>query len=158
MKELAKHHCAALGFKTQRYFEEVPPDLIKLADEMNVPILAIPYNYTFSQIADVLKSRVTLEQFDMNAQETALHNKIYQILETGSSSFHLLQDLAETIQNPVLLLNDHFEGVNFFDLPKNPIRISSILEDRQETSEFQNNCWNKVIHYYAFIKNRFIYS
>lgn len=24
-----------------------------------------------------------------------------------------------------------------FDLPKNPIRISSILEDRQETSEFQ---------------------
>ncbi|MGH2282541.1 PucR family transcriptional regulator, partial [Enterococcus faecalis] len=94
--------------------------LIKLADEMNVPILAIPYNYTFSQIADVLKSRVTLEQFDMNAQETALHNKIYQILETGSSSFHLLQDLAETIQNPVLLLNDHFEGVNFFDLPKNP--------------------------------------
>lgn len=137
LKELAKHHCAALGFKTQRYFEEVPPDLIKLADEMNVPILAIPYNYTFSQIADVLKSRVTLEQFDMNAQETALHNKIYQILETGSSSFHLLQDLAETIQNPVLLLNDHFEGVNFFDLPKNPIRISSILEDRQETSEFQ---------------------
>ena len=93
----------------------------------------------------------------MNAQETALHNKIYQILETGSSSFHLLQDLAETIQNPVLLLNDHFEGVNF-DLPKNPIRISSILEDRHETSEFQNNCWNKVIHYYAFIKNRFIYS
>ncbi len=85
----------------------------------------------------MLKSRVTLEQFDMNAQETALHNKIYQILETGSSSFHLLQDLAETIQNPVLLLNDHFEGVNFFDLPKNPIRISSILEDRQETSEFQ---------------------
>ncbi len=147
-----------MGFKTQRYFEEVPPDLIKLADEMNVPILAIPYNYTFSQIADVLKSRVTLEQFDMNAQETALHNKIYQILETGSSSFHLLQDLAETIQNPVLLLNDHFEGVNFFDLPKNPIRISSILEDRQETSEFQNNYWNKVIHYYAFIKNRFIYS
>lgn len=137
LKELAKHHCAALGFKTQRYFEEVPPDLIKLANEMNVPILAIPYNYTFSQIADVLKSRVTLEQFDMNAQETALHNKIYQILETGSSSFHLLQDLAETIQNPVLLLNDHFEGVNFFDLPKNPIRISSILEDRQETSEFQ---------------------
>ena len=61
LKELAKHHCAALGFKTQRYFEEVPPDLIKLADEMNVPILAIPYNYTFSQIADVLKSRVTLE-------------------------------------------------------------------------------------------------
>ncbi|EAC9438742.1 PucR family transcriptional regulator, partial [Listeria monocytogenes] len=111
LKELAKHHCAALGFKTQRYFEEVPPGLIKLADEMNVPILAIPYNYTFSQIADVLKSRVTLEQFDMNAQETALHNKIYQILETGSSSFHLLQDLAETIQNPVLLLNDHFEGV-----------------------------------------------
>ena len=33
LKELAKHHCAALGFKTQRYFEEVPPDLIKLANE-----------------------------------------------------------------------------------------------------------------------------
>ena len=54
---------------------------------MNVPILAIPYNYTFSQIADVLKSRVTLEQFDMNAQETALHNKIYQILETEVAVF-----------------------------------------------------------------------
>ncbi|EGO9160743.1 PucR family transcriptional regulator [Enterococcus faecalis] len=97
LKELAKHHCAALGFKTQRYFEEVPPDLIKLADEMNVPILAIPYNYTFSQIADVLKSRVTLEQFDMNAQETALHNKIYQILETGSSSFHLQLKLQNQV-------------------------------------------------------------
>ena len=43
----------------------------------------------------------------------------------------MLQDLAETIQNPVLLLNDHLKEL-IFDLPKNPIRISSILEDRHE--------------------------
>ncbi len=64
----------------------------------------------------------------------------------------MLQDLAETIQNPVLLLNDHFEGVNFFDLPKKiQFVFLAFLEDRKETSEFQkNNYLNKVIHHYAF--------
>ncbi len=47
IQELANMNCAALGFKVQRYFNEVPQEMIQLANDVGLPILSIPYNYNF---------------------------------------------------------------------------------------------------------------
>ncbi|GGP10800.1 PucR family transcriptional regulator [Oceanobacillus neutriphilus] len=144
IRELSKMNCAALGFKIQRYFDEVPEELIKIADEMNLPVLSIPYNYTFSHIIFTVNEMLTHNRGVMDNQELYMHNKMYQVLEAGNGSEHLLQQLAESIQNPVLLLDENFHFLNFYDLPKNPFRISSIFQNDTQKQLFEKQLLKKT--------------
>ena len=51
-------NCAALGFKVQRYFNEVPQEMIQLANDVGLQFSQYPYNYNFSQIISLVNRQV----------------------------------------------------------------------------------------------------
>lgn len=131
IRDLAKMNCAALGFKLQRYFDEVPEAMIKLANKVNLPILSIPYDYNFTQIISIINQNHKFDPNMVSSFEVSTHNKMYHILEAGNGSKHVIQALAESIQNPILLLDQNFKIINYSDLPTNPWRLSGVLKDNQ---------------------------
>jgi len=53
IQRLHEGGCTALGIKVGRYWKEIPQDLIDAANQYNFPLIALPFEYTFS---DLMKS------------------------------------------------------------------------------------------------------
>ena len=140
IRELAQMNCSALGFKLQRYFDKVPEAMIKLANKLNLPILSIPYDYNFTTIISVINQNQHFNYGAINSLEVATHNKMFRIIEAGNGSKHLLQEVAESIQNPVLLLDQHFVPIYYTELPNNPVPLEEFL-----TSEANNRYIQKFL-------------
>ncbi|WP_207940372.1 purine catabolism regulatory protein [Enterococcus sp. DIV2402] len=137
IRDLAKMNCSALGFKLQRYFDEIPESMVKLANKVNLPILSIPYDYNFTEIISIINQNHKFNQGMVSSLEVSMHNKMYRILEAGNGSKHVIQKLSESIQNPVALLDQNFNPTFYSDLPNNPIRISNILKKPQNVQYIQ---------------------
>lgn len=133
VRELAQMNCSALGFKLQRYFDKVPEGMIKLANKLNLPILSIPYDYNFTTIISVINQNQHFNYGAINSLEVATHNKMFRIIESGNGSKHLIQEVAESIQNPVLLLDQHFLPTYYTDLPNNPVPLDEFLTSEQNS-------------------------
>lgn len=129
IRDLAQMNCAALGFKLQRYFDEIPESMVKLANKVNLPILSIPYDYNFTQIISIINQNHKFNQSMVSSLEVSMHNKMYRILEAGNGSKHVIQELAESIQNPVVLLDPDFNVTYYSDLPDNPVKLADLLQD-----------------------------
>ena len=137
IQELANMNCAALGFKVQRYFNEVPQEMIQLANDVGLPILSIPYNYNFSQIISLVNRRVNQPDETISQHSVHMHNKFYTIIKAGGKSTQLLEVLSAAIQAPVMLLDERFQIMNHFDLPDAPTRITSILNNATLKKQFE---------------------
>lgn len=151
IRDLAKMNCSALGFKLQRYFDEIPESMVKLANKVNLPILSIPYDYNFTEIISIINQHHKFNQSMVSSLEVSMHNKMYRILEAGNGSKHVIQKLAESIQNPIVLLDQNFSPTYYADLPENPIRVSSILNKQknvQHIQQFLNEKINSSLRFY----------
>lgn len=144
IRDLAKMNCAALGFKLQRYFDEIPESMVKLANKVNLPILSIPYDYNFTQIISIINQNHKFNQSMVSSLEVSMHNKMYRILEAGNSSKHVIQELAESIQNPVVLLDQHFNITYYSDLPDNPLKLADLLQDAHNQTYLQTFLSNQL--------------
>lgn len=144
IRDLAKMNCAALGFKLQRYFDEIPESMVKLANKVNLPILSIPYDYNFTQIISIINQNHKFKQNRVSSFEVSMHNKMYRILEAGNSSEHVIQELADSLQNPVVLLDQHFNVTYYSDLPDNPIKLTNILQDVHNQAYIQSFLSNQL--------------
>ena len=108
--ELDKHNAAGLGIKYNRYFTELPRDVIVLANKHRIPIIWTPadevISITIRNLSDVILSKHTGELHEIvkiNQELSAInHNNTYQ---------HLLDLSAQILEAPLLLLDSHFTAI-----------------------------------------------
>lgn len=155
---LAKQSGAGIGFKVQRYFDNVPKELIDLANEIGLPIIVIPYHYTFSQIYDVINKQLhTNYQINQTQQQMAMHYS-HPLVEQGPSVQVLLEKLAKTIGCSTLVLDPNFQFLHSVDLPKNPFRISSVLSNHELNKEFTNQLKENIPELIRFYQEPFSFD
>ena len=61
IKALKEAGCCALGLKVPRYFRTVPAELLQLAEEYELPLLELPFFYSFSEIMHCVFRQVDKE-------------------------------------------------------------------------------------------------
>lgn len=61
IKALKEAGCCALGIKVPRYFRTVPEELLQLATEYELPLLELPFFYSFSEIMHCVFRQVDKE-------------------------------------------------------------------------------------------------
>lgn len=153
--ELVKQNGAGIGFKIQRYFEEVPKELIQLADKINLPIIAIPYHYTFSEISGFINEQLRNDTFNISTEEAYLHQQIYSLVEQGANSQILIENLAQKINNPILILDSQLNFTHSYDLSQNKIRISDTLAKETDEQSFKQQLTYKMPELLRFYQGPF---
>lgn len=83
LRDLADSGSGGLVIKMKRYFHEIPPAMLQLADELHFPLMRIPYHTSLSEISEAVSKYV----YGIN-EEQALQ-MVYQAM------FDVLQGHAE---------------------------------------------------------------
>ncbi|MBP3038564.1 PucR family transcriptional regulator [Bacillaceae bacterium Marseille-Q3522] len=105
VKEMAKKGCAALGIKTKRFLQEIPYEVITLADELSFPLIELPMDKSLGDIVNNTLSAI----LDKRTSELQLaidsHKKFTEHIMSGKGTAALLKKVAELIDFPVVLLD-----------------------------------------------------
>ncbi|GAB7387117.1 purine catabolism transcriptional regulator PucR [Bacillaceae bacterium] len=103
--KLAERGIAALGIKTKRFIDSVPPHVIELADKYNLPLIELPPSTVFSDIVHEVMERILIQE---TRDLSILQNRIQiltNLLLEGKGLDEFLLCLEQLIGNPVILLD-----------------------------------------------------
>ena len=64
-RELAQRGIAAIGIKTRRFVDEIPAELIQIADEYNLPLFEIERETKFRQIIQAITAELNNQQTNL---------------------------------------------------------------------------------------------
>lgn len=126
--ELYNRGCSGIGFKINRYFNEIPSQILLKGNELGLPIIEIPYTFTLSEISELLHRRV----FDEELKEEIFLNEMYRaliniVLEEKGMKL-LVQTLADIINSSIIITNGDFESIT----------IGDFQEDNKELEDYMN--------------------
>ncbi len=156
---------AALAIKTKRYLSEIPEELIRSADEYQIPLLEVPYDISFSEIIAPVLGVVFNKQNKILQKLEQAHKKLVDLALNGSPLEELCKETGKLISNPVaivdrdgfLIVNDECPDKYKFDLffsdgsieiKKEKLRFGNIKEVKyslEYTSDMENPITIKAI-------------
>lgn len=103
--QLAQRGVVALGIKTKRFLDEVPPAAIAAAERHGLPLIELPPGTTFSDAVREIMERVLVSEFkDLTILQGRVQ-RLSHVLLHGDGLPAFLQHLELMIKNPVVLLD-----------------------------------------------------
>ena len=90
---LHERQIAAIGLAVPQFFEHFPHAMRQIANQVGLPLIEIPWEIPFAQIAEELLQALVGQQYQQLAQSEAIHRAL-----TGAAvEAESLQDIAETL-------------------------------------------------------------
>jgi purine catabolism regulator len=105
ISQMSKHPCAGIAIKLKRFIEEVPKEVLDLADSLEFPIIVIPPSLTLGNVAHQLLSFLWNNKIEELFYAIHIHKKFTDMMIKGYNLQSLIENLGLYLKNPVLLLN-----------------------------------------------------
>lgn len=105
LKDLKSVGCAALCFKTKRFFSEVPAAMLEIAQQIGLPLVELPLTYSFAEISEEISRKLYTEQFAALAREQVLYNALFNAYFQGRPLNEILRILSDYLARTVCILD-----------------------------------------------------
>lgn len=110
VKYMAKNDCSGLGIKTRRFIQTIPSEVIKIANEENLPLIELPIEHSLGEVVNeslshILKRRSKELQFAINTQR-----EFTKLVHKGEKLSKIIDRLSTILEKPILLI-DHLNRV-----------------------------------------------
>ena len=86
---------AGMGFGLGFGFEEVPADIVKLADERDFPILEVPYAIPFIAIGEAVSSQVGEDRLRDAQMSVEVHERLTSMVTRGAGPADVLDEVVQ---------------------------------------------------------------
>lgn len=103
--QLAERGVAALGIKTRRYIEDIPPSVLEMANQYGIPIIELPLPTSFSDVVREVMERVLVQEARQLSLLQFRYQKLSKKLLHGGGIDDFLVELDETLLNPIVLMD-----------------------------------------------------
>lgn len=107
--ELAARKCSGILFKTNRFFEQVPSDILKDAVKYSVPILELPHTYAISEVNRMLMHELFQQKETHSSETLRFFQEITAAFLTSDSYVDAFSLLAGQFNNPVLYFSSSLD-------------------------------------------------
>ena len=144
ISQLNQHPCAGMAIKLQRFINEIPKEVVDLANRLEFPIIQIPPSLTIGNVAHQMLSFLWNNKIEELFYAIHIHKKFTDMMIKGYNLQSLIENLGSFLKCPVLLLNPlgdvisssrHFQRVKMKLLKENIVEIfKSNLEEYSEKS------------------------
>ena len=105
LEDLNRAGCAALCFKTKRFFAEIPAPMVETAQALDLPIVELPLHYSLSDVSQAVSRKLYADQFQQLAHEQMLYNALFNAYFQGRPVNEILHILAEYLKRTVCILS-----------------------------------------------------
>jgi purine catabolism regulator len=103
VQRLASHRLAGLGFGTGFAHSEVPPALLRAANECEFPVFEVPYETPFIAVTEAAFTRLVNEQYAVLRRALAAHERLERVVLSEQGLEALAGTLATLIGAAVLI-------------------------------------------------------
>lgn len=91
---LKNKNCSGIALKINRYFNEVPAEILEMAEKVGLPVVQIPYEYSLADI----EYRIMHQNFVLSNDGLAFANDLYTEITKCLLMGNALNEICNTIQ------------------------------------------------------------
>lgn len=108
-KYLSEKKVSAVFIKINPYIDQLPKEIIDSCDELSLPVVAIPFETTFTDAIAAVYGLIHQKQTNLLNRVEDLHKDTMKIVTSGGKTKDILQSLNKTIKGPVFIRDYYFE-------------------------------------------------
>lgn len=127
--ELVAKGVAGLAVAVGRYIDNIPDYLIEIADKHNFPLVEIPYQRRFVDLAREANERIAQENMAMVTRALHIHQTLTRLILEGGGIKQLAVTLTGLINQSVSIENERFEALA-------SVNIGAVDEARRYTQQY----------------------
>ena len=101
---------AALAIKIPRFIDEIPPEILRIADEENVPVFAIKRAAKFREIIRAISVAINSYQSSVLYEARSFYNELSSIALDNASEQRMLRGLAKRTELPCFIVETSLES------------------------------------------------
>lgn len=105
--DLYEAGCSAMGIKIKRFFKSIPAVMINEAEKVGLPLIEIPFFYSFSDISKAVYRGIYAAEMDDVQREQKLIADLSFLFFNKGTVFEMLYRISDFLGKPVLLLNKY---------------------------------------------------
>lgn len=111
VRQLAEKGIAGVIITIGKLIESIPDYLCKLGDELDLPLIEIPYEERFVDIAKSLNERISEENLDNVSRALSIQQRLSQLVLEGGGFWELAEMLADLMGHSISIENERFEAI-----------------------------------------------
>lgn len=109
INELVHHKLAGVGIKVKPHLKALPKEIIELADELNLPLIEIEHEISFTDVMASLYSDIFDHQSHVIRKVEKVHYDSMNTVLKGGGLADIVESLSNTLGNPIVVKDLHFE-------------------------------------------------
>lgn len=111
LRQLADKGIVALVITIGMLVDEIPAYLRNIGDELGLPLIELPYQTRFVDIAKVINERISEESLDTVSRALSIQQRLSRLVLEGGGFPELAQMLADLVGHSISIENDRFEAI-----------------------------------------------
>lgn len=123
---LHEKQAAGVGIKENRYITTIPGSALKLADELNLPLISVPEAYPFVDIINPVLTQIISQQSLLLTQASMIHKEFLGLAINNNSVPEILRTLSNITRIPCAFMDTRFREIYFSD------ESSSLMQKLQD--------------------------
>lgn len=139
MKQLKDLNCPALCIKPRRYLGTVPENMLKLSDELDLPIIEVPYGLSFSKILGRIMEELSDKYDSLNKKSLDIHSRFFNISLHGGGLYQISVTLSDICSSSVMLLDKNWTVLHWTDHPKQTHLMSEYISLKRKEIPFSDD-------------------
>jgi len=112
-KAIAEKNVAAVFVKITPYIEALPPEVIAVCSEINLPVIDLAYEVSFTEIFSTVYNLMFERQSAVLQRVENLHKDTMNVVVSGGNIDDILKSIHKTIASPVFIRDYYFEDTHF---------------------------------------------
>lgn len=111
LRQLAAKGIVALVITIGMLVDEIPDYLRAIGDELELPLVELPYQTRFVDIAKVINERIAETSLDTISRALSIQQRLSRLVLEGGGFSELANMLADQVGHSISIENDRFEAI-----------------------------------------------
>ena len=111
LRQLADKGVAGVVITIGMLQEEIPDYLRAVGDELRLPLIELPYQIRFVDIAKVINERISEESLDTFSRALLIQQNLSRLVLEGGGFPELAEMLADKVGHSISIENERFEAI-----------------------------------------------
>lgn len=111
VRQMAQKNIAGLVITTGRYIDEIPLYLVDTANEVDIPLIEIPFTTRFVDIAQAINEVIAESSLELSRRALNIHQTLTNLVLEGGGLSHLAVRLAELLGHSVSIETANFDAI-----------------------------------------------